>query len=210
MAEISSRVLNMVRRRILQDPAVTNDVLFAAAVEIEPHMQDLSPRQFNARYPLRVRRWELSERTRIIPTTGPLSKAAADNPATPVAPRPTLTLSPSRRTDSAPAKPVDAAPPVRPAPVADLFAVTEPELVTASPEPERGAPAVTLPDAPPARRRRSRARPRPAEDARAEVMVTLLRWATAVGQATAIPEVFATLSTVDEYVDRIAEVLDLP
>lgn len=91
----------MVRRRILEDPSVTNDVLFAAATEMEPDLQSLSMRQFNARYPLRVRRWELSERTRILQPSGPLSKAAAANPAAPVQPLP-VTDNADGSTDSQP------------------------------------------------------------------------------------------------------------
>lgn len=269
-AEISPRVMNMVRRRILEDPTVTNDVLFAAAVEMEPQVEALNMRQFNARYPLRVRRWELSERTRILHPTGPLSKAAAENPAAPISPRAHLTLTiadnadganASQTQDSAPqpdtkaqprtqatlasttatppaeSRPPQAAAPslqariTAPRPAAQPLATPKPPApaeatppssrragrrpsaseAAAATEPEASVTATTvLEPALPVRRRRGRAPRQPAEDARAEVIMVMLRWATAIGQASAIPEVFATLSTVDDYVDHIARVLDMP
>lgn len=240
----------MVRRRILEDPSVTNDLLFAAATEMEPDLQSLTMRQFNARYPLRVRRWELSERTRMLHPSGPLSRAAAANPAAPVPPRPHLSLAVADNTDGSTdsqphegasqsqttvaAEPPQAEPPslqagmTAPRPTEESLAAATPPALTVSqtvtsrleaqplaqdepaePEPETTAPAPMRATATrPSRSRR--ATRRPADDARAEVMTVMLRWTTAIGQASGIPEVFATLATVDDYVDHIAEVLDIP
>lgn len=63
MYEISQRILDMVRRELVQNPEVENGVLFQKARELDPGaMQDLDRRQFNARYPLRVKRFELLTR----------------------------------------------------------------------------------------------------------------------------------------------------
>lgn len=224
---------------------MTNDVLFAAATEMEPDLQSLSMRQFNARYPLRVRRWELSERTRILQPSGPLSKAAAANPAAPVQPLDVAetadgsTDSPPRDGASQARMTVAAESPhaepsslqtgtTTPPPTEESFAAATPPAPTVSqtltsrleprplapdepagPEPEATAPAVTEARATRPSRSRRAAR-RPANDARAEVMTVMLHWATAIGQAGGIPEVFAALATVDDYVDHIAEVLDIP
>ena len=63
MYEISQRILDMVRRELVQNPEVENGVLYQKARELDPAaMQDLDRRQFNARYPLRVKRFELLSR----------------------------------------------------------------------------------------------------------------------------------------------------
>jgi hypothetical protein len=61
--EISQRILDMVRRELVQNPEIENAVLFQKARDLDPDaMQDLDRRQFNARYPLRVKRFELLSR----------------------------------------------------------------------------------------------------------------------------------------------------
>jgi hypothetical protein len=61
--EISQRILDMVRRELVQNPEIENGVLYQKARELDPNaMQDLDRRQFNARYPLRVKRFELLTR----------------------------------------------------------------------------------------------------------------------------------------------------
>lgn len=63
MAEISQRIMDMVRRELVENPDVDNAVLYEKARELEPEaMQDVDRRQFNARYPLRVKRFELKAR----------------------------------------------------------------------------------------------------------------------------------------------------
>jgi hypothetical protein len=63
MQEISVRVLNMVRRTLLEHPEMDDRTLYAAAVALEPSIGDLTLQQFQARYPHRVRKKELGERT---------------------------------------------------------------------------------------------------------------------------------------------------
>ena len=61
--EVSQRVLDMVRRELVQNPDVDNAVLYDKALELDPTaMKDVDRRQFNARYPLRVKRFELQSR----------------------------------------------------------------------------------------------------------------------------------------------------
>lgn len=61
MRETSIRVMNMVRRTIRENPDVTDRTLHAAAIALEPSMAELSLKQFQARYPRRVRRLELGQ-----------------------------------------------------------------------------------------------------------------------------------------------------
>lgn len=62
--EISQRVLDMVRRELVQNADVDNSVLYEKARALDPEsMRDVDRRQFNARYPLRVKRFELKART---------------------------------------------------------------------------------------------------------------------------------------------------
>jgi hypothetical protein len=62
MQEISIRVMNMIRRTLMEHPEVTDRTLYAAAVALEPLIGNLSLQQFRARYPGHVRRKELGER----------------------------------------------------------------------------------------------------------------------------------------------------
>ena len=63
MVVVSQRILDMVRRELVQDPDIENGVLYEKARELDPDsMQDVDRRQFNARYPLRVKRFELAAR----------------------------------------------------------------------------------------------------------------------------------------------------
>lgn len=106
MQEISIRVMNMVRRTLLESPDVADRVLYAAAVSLDPSIGNLSLQQFQARYPRHVRRFELGRR----PVRGRESSAAVDDVS--VAERPDLyapgkdTLNPgaSSAADSLPAE----------------------------------------------------------------------------------------------------------
>jgi hypothetical protein len=60
MSDVSERIKNMVRRTLAGAPETSNQELYDKAVEMEPSIADLTLRQFNARYPLQVRRWELT------------------------------------------------------------------------------------------------------------------------------------------------------
>lgn len=56
MADINEKVLAMVEKEIRADPNVSNDELRAKAEKIDSSISKLGPRQFNARYPLQVKR----------------------------------------------------------------------------------------------------------------------------------------------------------
>jgi hypothetical protein len=60
LVEVSQRVLDMVRRDLVENPEVDNATLYEKARRLYPAaMEDVDRRQFNARYPLRVKRFEL-------------------------------------------------------------------------------------------------------------------------------------------------------
>lgn len=48
--------MEMVEQTLRQNPDVSNDELQERASEIDPRIGELSPRSFNARYPLQVKR----------------------------------------------------------------------------------------------------------------------------------------------------------
>jgi hypothetical protein len=55
--------MDMVRRELVQNPDVNNAVLFEKAQQIDPAaMNGVDRRQFNARYPLQVKRREMAPR----------------------------------------------------------------------------------------------------------------------------------------------------
>jgi hypothetical protein len=56
MASVSEKVMNMVRDEISKNAKVTNQELFEKARKMDKEVAGLSSRQFNARYPLQVRR----------------------------------------------------------------------------------------------------------------------------------------------------------
>lgn len=56
MAEIKDEVMKMVRKELEKDPDVENKDLFAKATKIDSSIEDLTLRQFHARYPLQVKR----------------------------------------------------------------------------------------------------------------------------------------------------------
>lgn len=59
----NERVLEMVEEELREDPDVSNDELQEQAAEIDPRIGELSPRSFNARYPLQVKRKMSKEKT---------------------------------------------------------------------------------------------------------------------------------------------------
>jgi hypothetical protein len=59
MHEPSIRVMNMVRRALLETPDVTDRALYMAAVALDATIGELSLKQFQSRYPRRVRRLEI-------------------------------------------------------------------------------------------------------------------------------------------------------
>lgn len=56
MAERNDEVMEMVGRELERQPNMELRELHEKAVEIDPSMAELTPRQFNARYPLQVKR----------------------------------------------------------------------------------------------------------------------------------------------------------
>ena len=56
MAVVIDRVMNMVREEIERRPEISSQELFEKAKKLDRGIRSLSPRQFNATYPLQVRR----------------------------------------------------------------------------------------------------------------------------------------------------------
>lgn len=52
----NERVMEMVEGALGENPEISNDELQKRAAEIDPRIGELSPRSFNARYPLQVKR----------------------------------------------------------------------------------------------------------------------------------------------------------
>jgi hypothetical protein len=56
MAEANQKVMDVIRAALAKNPDASNQDLFEKAKAVDPGVADLSPRQFNARYPLQVKR----------------------------------------------------------------------------------------------------------------------------------------------------------
>lgn len=56
MAETNPKVMAMIEAELAKDPSISNDELLAKAKKIDRSVGSLSARQFNARYPLQVKR----------------------------------------------------------------------------------------------------------------------------------------------------------
>ncbi len=56
MADVNPKVLDMVRREMAKDPAVTNDALRKKATAIDPSVRKLTPLQFHGTYRLTASR----------------------------------------------------------------------------------------------------------------------------------------------------------
>jgi hypothetical protein len=56
MAEANPKVMEMIEAELKKTPDISNQELFAKARGIDKNIGKLSPRQFNARYPLQVKR----------------------------------------------------------------------------------------------------------------------------------------------------------
>lgn len=56
MAERKDEIMSMVRDELKKDPDIENKALYAKAKKIDPAVDDLTLRQFHARYPLQVKR----------------------------------------------------------------------------------------------------------------------------------------------------------
>jgi hypothetical protein len=56
MAEVNAKVMEMIEAEIKKNPKVSNQELFQKATALDKSVGKLSARQFNARYPLQVKR----------------------------------------------------------------------------------------------------------------------------------------------------------
>jgi hypothetical protein len=79
MATANKKVMSMVEEELRQDPGIATSELFDKALEIDKSIGDLSPRQFNALYPLQVKRRLAPRRPRGTGTRG--RRRAADRAA---------------------------------------------------------------------------------------------------------------------------------
>jgi hypothetical protein len=64
MAVVNERIMNMVREEIQKRPDITSPELFEKAKKLDRGIRSLSARQFNATYPLQVRRTMAPRRRR--------------------------------------------------------------------------------------------------------------------------------------------------
>lgn len=178
MADTSQRVMNMVRRRIMENPEISNEELFAAAVQLEPEMRALNMRQFNARYPLQVRRWEMRQRPQRKSTISLFEESQA--PRTP--------------------KPADAAqdaPETQDEHSEDGGAPAAAKRAEPRPRRKSRARAVSR-----------KATAGVDEAARREIRHRLMRFAETIAGAATIPDAIHSLSSIDEVVDEIVAVLE--
>ena len=56
MPEVNEKVMEAVRQELEKNPNISNDELQAKVAKLDPSIAELTTRQFNARYPLQVRR----------------------------------------------------------------------------------------------------------------------------------------------------------
>lgn len=64
MPEVNSKVMAMVEEELRKNPEISTEELFQKAVKLDKEIGKLSARQFNARYPLQVKRRNAPRRTR--------------------------------------------------------------------------------------------------------------------------------------------------
>lgn len=68
MAAVNEKVMKMVEEELRQNPGVSTKDLFQKAVKLDKSINELSPRQFNALYPLQVKRRMAPRRPRAAAT----------------------------------------------------------------------------------------------------------------------------------------------
>jgi hypothetical protein len=68
MAAINDKVMAMVERELKKDRKVATKALYDKAAKLDKGIGKLTPRQFNARYPLQVKRKLLPKKPRRRPT----------------------------------------------------------------------------------------------------------------------------------------------
>jgi hypothetical protein len=64
MAKINEKVMSMVEEELAKNPGQSTDELFEKAKAVDKNMAKLTKRQFNARYPLQVKRKRAPARKR--------------------------------------------------------------------------------------------------------------------------------------------------
>jgi len=69
MADINEKVMKMVEEELKRDPSINTKDLFQKAVKLDKSIGELSARQFNALYPLQVKRRLAPRRTRAATAT---------------------------------------------------------------------------------------------------------------------------------------------
>jgi hypothetical protein len=78
MAEANLKVMEMIEAELKKTPDIPNQELFAKAKGIDKNIGKLSPRQFNARYPLQVKRAMAPKKAkRARPTAGKRGRSPA-------------------------------------------------------------------------------------------------------------------------------------
>jgi hypothetical protein len=78
MAEANPKVMEMIEAELKKNADISNQELFAKAKGIDKNVGKLSPRQFNARYPLQVKRAMAPKKAkRPRPTAGKRGRASA-------------------------------------------------------------------------------------------------------------------------------------
>lgn len=60
----SEKVMEMVRKELEKDPAISNESLYQKATDVDSSVKKLTLRQFHARYPLQIKRQRGSGRKR--------------------------------------------------------------------------------------------------------------------------------------------------
>lgn len=56
MADLNEKVMDAVKKEMEKDPSISIEELKAKATKIDPSIANLTARQFNARYPLQIKR----------------------------------------------------------------------------------------------------------------------------------------------------------
>ncbi len=64
MAKVNQKVMSMVEEELAKKPDLSTDALFEKAKAVDKGMEKLTKRQFNARYPLQVKRKRAPARKR--------------------------------------------------------------------------------------------------------------------------------------------------
>jgi hypothetical protein len=83
MAEVNAKVMEMIEAEIKKNPKVSNKELFEKATALDKSVGKLSARQFNARYPLQVKRAMTPKKPRAQrPARGRKARAAQGGAAT--------------------------------------------------------------------------------------------------------------------------------